>query len=122
GYNDCLLVQRAHDVALLTAYARQALPGPLAVVSAGDPALAALLAAYQQAPDAAFLATGGFRFAQLQDVHDPKFLPGGAKYGDLPGLLDSTPLTRTATHWSDDPQATEQDAFHWLRLVFAPGR
>ena len=122
GYNDCLVVQRAHDVALLTAYARQAFPGPLAVVSAGDPALAALLAAYQQAPDAAFLATGGFRFAQLQDVHDPKFLPGGAKYGDVPGLLDGAPLASTATHWSDDPQATEQDAFRWIRLVFAPGR
>jgi hypothetical protein len=31
--------------------------------------------------------TGGFRFGQLTDVYDADFLPGAAKYGDLPGLL-----------------------------------
>jgi len=31
--------------------------------------------------------TGGFRFGQLLDYRDPMFLPGGAKYLDVPGLL-----------------------------------
>jgi hypothetical protein len=31
--------------------------------------------------------TGGFRFGKLLDIHDMNFLPGGAKYGDLPGML-----------------------------------
>ena len=31
--------------------------------------------------------TGGFRFGRVLDLHDPNFLPGGAKYGDLPALL-----------------------------------
>jgi hypothetical protein len=31
--------------------------------------------------------TRGFRFGQLLDLRDPNFLPGGAKYGDLPGML-----------------------------------
>jgi hypothetical protein len=31
--------------------------------------------------------TGGFRFAKLQSIDDINFLPGGAKYGDLPGML-----------------------------------
>ncbi len=122
GYNDCLLVQRAHDVELLTAYARQALPKPLAVVGTGDVAAAAILASYQQPPETAFWSTGGFRFAGIKDVHDPRFLPGGAKYGDLPGLIDSAPMAPSATHWTDDPKASEDAALGWLRLVFAPGR
>ena len=31
--------------------------------------------------------TGGFRFDDLTDVYGPDFMPGAAKYGDLPGLL-----------------------------------
>jgi hypothetical protein len=31
--------------------------------------------------------THGFRFAHVSDYLDANFLPGGAKYGDLPGFL-----------------------------------
>src|SRR5204863_3153248 len=31
--------------------------------------------------------THGFRFGKLLDYRDVMFLPGGAKYGDVPGLL-----------------------------------
>ena len=31
--------------------------------------------------------TGGFRFGHVLDIHDVNFLPGGAKYGDLPGFI-----------------------------------
>ena len=31
--------------------------------------------------------TQGFRFGKLRDYRDPGFLPGGAKYLDLPGML-----------------------------------
>ena len=31
--------------------------------------------------------TDGFRFGKLTDYRDPNFMPGGAKYGDLPGIL-----------------------------------
>jgi hypothetical protein len=31
--------------------------------------------------------TGGFRFGKVAEIHDVNFLPGGAKYFDLPGLL-----------------------------------
>jgi len=31
--------------------------------------------------------TNGFRFHQVDDLHSPEFLPGGAKYHDLPGML-----------------------------------
>jgi hypothetical protein len=38
------------------------------------------------------LFTRGFRFAELADWRDPRFLPGGAKYLDLPGFLAAHPL------------------------------
>jgi hypothetical protein len=31
--------------------------------------------------------TAGFRFGKLTSIPDLNFLPGGAKYGDLPGML-----------------------------------
>ena len=30
---------------------------------------------------------GGFRFGKVLDLHSPDFLPGGAKYGDVDGLI-----------------------------------
>lgn len=122
GYNDSLVAQRAHDVELLTIFARQTFRGQLAVVSAGDASLSAVLASYHQTPDAAFFATAGFRFAQLKDVHDVKFLPGGAKYGDLPGLIDGLPLAASAVRWTDDLKATDEEALAWLKTAFTPRR
>ena len=37
--------------------------------------------------DRAVIDTAGFRFSHGLEIHDPDFLPGGAKYGDLPALL-----------------------------------
>ena len=37
--------------------------------------------------DRAAVDTGGFRFGKLLDYRDPQFLPGGAKYLDVPGFL-----------------------------------
>ena len=35
----------------------------------------------------AVIDTSGFRFGKLLDYRDPQFLPGGAKYLDVPGFL-----------------------------------
>ena len=51
------------------------------------PIVAAARAVAGSAIDRIAVDTGGFRFARLTDYRDPNFLPGGAKYGDLPGLL-----------------------------------
>ena len=37
--------------------------------------------------DRAAIDTAGFRFANLTATDDPDFLPGGAKYDDLPGMI-----------------------------------
>jgi hypothetical protein len=44
--------------------------------------------------------TGGFRFgANVSGIRDLQFLPGGAKYGDLPGILA---LSAPGTLWLAD--------------------
>ena len=37
--------------------------------------------------DRAAIDTGGFRFAKITEFDNPDFLPGGAKYNDLPGMI-----------------------------------
>ena len=54
--------------------------------SAG-PWAAAALAQADGAVDKAAVDTGGFRFGRVLDIHSPDFLPGGAKYFDLPGMI-----------------------------------
>jgi hypothetical protein len=51
--------------------------------------IAAIAAASLPAPylEALVIDTGGFRFQNVTDIRDPRFLPLLAKYSDLPGLL-----------------------------------
>jgi hypothetical protein len=95
GYNHALFAQRTHDVLTLVKFLRTAEveshPSPTSVSVAGfgsaGPIVAAARAVAGDAIDQAAIDTGGFRFAKLLDFRDPQFLPGGAKYLDLPGML-----------------------------------
>jgi dienelactone hydrolase len=95
GYNHSLFAQRTHDVLTLVGFLRngraegQANPTHVSVAGWGSvgPVVAAARALAGGAIDRAAVATGGFRFGQLRDFRDPRFLPGGAKYLDVPGLL-----------------------------------
>ena len=95
GYNDSLFAQRTHDILTLVQFFRTAkidsIPSPSSVAVAGfghtGPIVAAARAVSGDAIDPAAIDTAGFRFAKLLDFRDPQFLPGGAKYLDLPGLL-----------------------------------
>src|SRR5207244_13522706 len=51
------------------------------------PILAAARAVARDEIDLAAIDTRSFRFGKMLDYRDPQFLPGGAKYLDLPGLL-----------------------------------
>ena len=66
-------------------------PAPKSVDVAGfggtGPIVAAARAVARGAIDHAAVETGGFRFGKLTDYRDVNFLPGGAKYDDMPGLL-----------------------------------
>ena len=95
GYNHSLFAQRVHDVLTMVKYLRSydALQHqkPKSVDVAGfgmaGPIVAAARAVAREGIDRAAVDTGGFRFSKLVDYRDVNFLPGGAKYGDVPGLL-----------------------------------
>lgn len=95
GYNHSLFARRAHDVLTLVSFLNHSQvgdhPRPTSVVVAGfggaGPVVAAARAVASDEIDASIVDTGGFRFAKLRDFRDPMFLPGGAKYFDLPGMI-----------------------------------
>jgi dienelactone hydrolase len=91
GYNHALFVHRMHDVLSVVKFVKSK-DGPaprltLVGLDGAGPWVAAARAQCGEAIDRAVIDTGGFRFGQVLDLHDPNFLPGGAKYGDLPALL-----------------------------------
>ncbi len=95
GYNHALFAQRTHDVLTLVTFLRNAKigshPSPKSVAVAGwggtGPIVVAARALAGGAIDRAAVDTGGFRFGKVLDYRDPLFLPGGAKYLDLPGMI-----------------------------------
>ncbi|MHB8900919.1 MAG: acetylxylan esterase family protein [Thermoguttaceae bacterium] len=92
GYNHALFAQRVHDVlSIVTLLRGEFQPAVKSVAVAGwrdcGPIAAAARALAGETIDRAAVDTGGFRFGKLLDYRDPMFLPGGAKYLDLPGMI-----------------------------------
>jgi hypothetical protein len=90
GYNSPLVIQRTHDVLAALRYARSTATRTVSLVGLGAEAGTWAALARAAAPsllDRAAIDTGGFRFATVNAIDDPAFLPGGAKYDDLPGFL-----------------------------------
>lgn len=89
GYNHPVFAQRVHDI--LSAVALLKSEGAQSVDLVGlEGAGRWVAAAKAQAGDAVgrtVADTDGFRFANLGAFDDPDFLPGGAKYLDLPGMV-----------------------------------
>jgi len=98
GYNPAVFAQRVQDVvnAIRIARTRRDDAAVLLVGLEGTgPWAAAALAQADGAVAKAAIDLGGFRFGKVLDIHSPDFLPGGAKYFDLPGmaaLAAPTPL------------------------------
>ena len=95
GYNHALFAQRVHDVMTIVTFLRNTKvgthpsPDHVSIVARGEtgPIALAARALAGAAVDRAAVETGGFRFGKVLDYRDPNFLPGGAKYLDLPGLI-----------------------------------
>lgn len=91
GYNPAVFVQRVHDV--LTAvqfirnHERPTRQLSLVALDGTGPIAAAARAQAGGAFARAAIYLGDFRFGRVLDLHSPDFLPGGAKYGDVEGLL-----------------------------------
>jgi len=91
GYNHPVFSKRVHDVlatvALLKSGDTPAEKVYLVGLAGAGHWVAAASAQADDAVDGAMIDTDGFRFADLTALDDPDFLPGGAKYGDLPGMI-----------------------------------
>ena len=95
GYNDSVFARRTHDVLSLITFVRNGKVGshqnPPRVLLAGwestGPVVLAARALAGDAVDRTAADTNGFRFGKLLDYRDPMFIPGGAKYLDLPGMV-----------------------------------
>jgi hypothetical protein len=91
GYNHSVFVQRVHDLLSTIAFVRDHQYEPKRILVAGGSGVGPIVAAAgTQAIGAVHgfaIDTGGLRFIDIDDLHSPDFVPGGAKYGDLPGML-----------------------------------
>ena len=91
GFNHSIFACRVHDVLNAVAYLRGREPQTrrLDVVALDDTAAVAIAARVLggAAVDGLAVNTRGFRFGKLEEFRHPNFLPGGAKYDDLPGML-----------------------------------
>ncbi|WP_207395803.1 alpha/beta hydrolase family protein [Bremerella alba] len=92
GYNHSVAAQRIQDILSTAAFMRKHDRQPKSIgLVALDPAIAALgsvaVATHSDAFDFGVLKTDGFRFGHVKSIRSPDLLPGGAKYGDVPGFL-----------------------------------
>ncbi len=91
GYNHSLFARRVHDVLLMIAFVKGHERAPKAIDVVGLDATGPIaIAARAQARDSVAVLvanSNGFRFGEVLDYRAADFLPGGAKYGDLPGML-----------------------------------
>jgi hypothetical protein len=92
GYNHAVFAQRVHDVLNVISFVKHHEQKPKTITLVGLGGVPGAWAACAQAQaadyvDRAAIDTAGFRFQTVSDIRSPDFLPGGAKYGDLPGFL-----------------------------------
>jgi hypothetical protein len=90
-YNHSLFAQRVHDVLAVIAFAknRQSNRAKVDIIGCdgAGPWVAAACGFARDHVAHAAIDTRGFRFTHITDVFHADFLPGGAKYHDLPGIL-----------------------------------
>jgi hypothetical protein len=116
GYNFPLMAKRGQDVLSLVGYLKNHSDKPRSIeLLALDRVAAVVALALSQCNDAvnrAALDTGGFRFGRPDDLLDDRFIPGGAKYGDLPGFLSlAAPIELWIASESSDSAAVLAAAY-----------
>ena len=137
-YNLPVFARRVHDILAVIASVEGKEVSVVGLGGAGH-LVAAALAQARGAAVRAVIDTEGFRFDCLEDVYDIDFMPGAAKYGDLPGLLalaapaptllagegkEGPPIVKAAFTAAGHPENltivssvdrdVEEDAVNWL--------
>jgi hypothetical protein len=92
GYNPPLFAQRVQDVLTVIRFVQTDEHKAKSIHLVGLGNVAGPIAAAARAQSGAAVTkcaidTGGFRFASLNKIADPMFVPGAVKYGDVPALL-----------------------------------
>jgi len=91
GYNPSVFAQRVHDILSVIACLKEGEGRSekihLVGLNGAGRWVAAARAQAGAAVDRTAVDTAGFRFAKIAALDDLDFLPGGAKYLDLPGIL-----------------------------------
>jgi len=85
-YNLPVFARRVHDILAVMTFVEADEIDVVGLNGVGH-MVAAAVAQAKGAVARAAIDTEGFRFADLEDVYDIDFMPGAAKYDDLPGLL-----------------------------------
>lgn len=115
GYNPALFVHRVHDVLtaakMIRADERKTKRLSLVALDGTAPVAAAARAQAGKSLDRVAVRLGDFRFGKVLDLHSPDFLPGGAKYGDVEGLLALGTAELKPLAVGD----TAESAVEWLR-------
>jgi hypothetical protein len=110
GYNHTLFAQRVHDVLAVVKFVRdhERKSDSIDVIGLGaaGPWVAAALPLAKGSINRAVIEPGDFRFGKIMDLHDPGFLPGGAKYGDLPGMIALSEPVKVLNVGKDSVTAT----------------
>jgi dienelactone hydrolase len=113
GYNPAVFTHRVHDVLTAVQYIRghekPSSQVSLVALDATAPIAAAARAQSGNMVNRVALHLGEFRFGRVLDLHSPDFLPGGAKYGDVEGLIT---LGESELQRMSAPDAT--DAATWV--------
>lgn len=117
GYNPSLFAERVSDVLMTIAMIRdhEQYKSQNVVVAgvegAGAIAAGATLLA-KSAVGQLYVDTEGFRFSKLTDVWDVNFIPGAAKYGDVPALLSlCAPVKTYAVNETGDTATSVKATF-----------
>jgi dienelactone hydrolase len=91
GYNYSVFAQRVHDVLstvkFIKTHERPSKQIQLAGFDEAAPIAAMAAAISGDSVDRVAIDLKGFRFGEVLDIRSPNFLPGGAKYADLPGVM-----------------------------------
>jgi hypothetical protein len=94
GYNHAVFAQRVHDVLstvkFIKTHERPSKQIQLAGFEEAAPVAAMAAALSGNSVDRVAIDLKGFRFGEVLDIRSPSFLPGGAKYADLPGVMKTS--------------------------------
>lgn len=91
GFNHTMCARRIHDILTTISFVfhHESLPEEISLVALDSTGPLAIAARAQARSVINKLAvnSNSLRFANVTDIHSPNFLPGGAKYFDLPGMI-----------------------------------